>query len=455
MCAWRGGHHPEETIGPYRTLSLLGRGAFGEVLLAEDTRRQGHLVALKIATCGGGIGEEEEEKTRSIVLGEAELLRRLQHPHIVVCEDVCWDLEREQVWLALELMDGGSVRNLIESRRGVGLPFDAHFLRRVLGEIGGALEYIHSQGVLHRDVKPANILLTLSAPPVLKLADFGISKILQATGHAQSIVGTQYYFSPELASGRPYGPESDAWALGVCLYELAALRRPFVASSPFALAMCIVEDSPPALPAATNVDLLQVIMGLLEKDVDHRLRLASAMTFAGVGGTERFLADEAVPEDSVPESSEVETACISVGGDPQFGLATDEMYEDAEPAFAGTVQPHAPSLAFGDPDDSELVPKSRGGVGGGWWLSLVNALRPSALSLSSKAGSGVSEASEKKATLVKSISSEHSGAFDSDTPQDGWKRSFHTNAIGEDTLLVDAEDVWDLPGHTSSGSAQW
>jgi len=267
-----------EWIGPYKPVQLLGRGAFGEVHLASDPRRQGQLVALKVGT-RHGLDDEAEFKAREGVLREGSFLRRLKHPHIVSCYDLGWDCDQHIVWLALELLDGGTLRDLLASRRSVGTPFHASFIRRVLIEIGGALQYSHSEDVLHRDVKPANILLTLSAPPVLKLADFGISKLLEGTGLAHSIVGTQYYFSPELAAGQPYGAASDAWALGVCLYELAALRRPFDATGgPFALACKIREEPPPALPPDTAPDIASTIDGFLEKDALKRLHLPDALT---------------------------------------------------------------------------------------------------------------------------------------------------------------------------------
>merc|ERR1712183_652098 len=96
--------------------------------------------------------------------------------------------------------------------------------------------------------------------------------------HARSIVGTQCYFSPELTHSQPYGSASDAWALGACLYELAALRRPFVAGSLFALARCICEDEPSALPAETAPDTAQVIFGFLLKDPGRRLQLKDAFS---------------------------------------------------------------------------------------------------------------------------------------------------------------------------------
>lgn len=131
---------------------------------------------------------EATNKAREDVLREASMLKKLVHPHIVRREDTVWDDELRVVWLALELMSGGSLRNLIDCRRSVGSPFDAPFIRTVLAELGAALDHIHAQGVLHRDVKPTNVLLTLTAPRVLKLADFGIARLMETSGLAKTIV---------------------------------------------------------------------------------------------------------------------------------------------------------------------------------------------------------------------------------------------------------------------------
>ncbi|CAJ1362923.1 unnamed protein product [Effrenium voratum] len=207
-------------------------------------------------------------------MAEAQLLQRLQHPNIVTCHDVRFDSARRCVWLALEFMDGGAalssaavlLHDMLQSATGVQL-------RRVLSAVGSALNYIHSQGVLHRDVKPPNILADRKMKKV-KLADFGISKILEASGHAGTVLGTPAYMSPELVSGKPYGSAADAWALGACLYELAALQRPFDASNQLALVWQIVQHEPPPLPPDTPADLSSIIRGLLHKDPQlQRLRL--------------------------------------------------------------------------------------------------------------------------------------------------------------------------------------
>jgi len=271
-----GAHRAGEMAGRYQVMQLIGRGAFGEVLLAHDPNRPNHKVALKMVSCDL-TDIEAAARARDATLAEAEILRRLRHPHIVECEDACWDTARCVVWLALEFMDGGSAQQAIDSRRSAnGRPFEAHFVRRLLVSVGTALRYTHSAGVLHRDVKPANILI--SRPSMhIKLADFGISKLLEVTGHAHTVVGTPYYFSPEIVSGQAYGPGVDCWALGVCMYEMARLKRPFEAGNPLALARKICEEPPAPLPPETEPDIVSVVAGMLVKEPLQRVALADAL----------------------------------------------------------------------------------------------------------------------------------------------------------------------------------
>ncbi|CAE7876457.1 nek8 [Symbiodinium microadriaticum] len=262
--------HAGDRIGDYEVKQLLGRGSFGVVLLVQTAALQ--QFALKLVPCDH-LDDDEAAKAADTTLAEAQLMQRLRHPHIVTCHDVQFDPPRKCVWLALEFMDGGDLGNRIKAKRQGGQPpFEGPFLQHVLSTVGGALCYIHSQGVLHRDVKPPNILVSNSLHEV-KLADFGISKILEASGHAGFVLGTPAYMSPELVSGRPYGTAADAWALGACLFELACLKRPFDASNQLALVWQIVEHDPPELPPETPPDMVTVIRGLLNKDPSLRLRL--------------------------------------------------------------------------------------------------------------------------------------------------------------------------------------
>jgi serine/threonine protein kinase len=296
------GYRVGERAGPYEVLQLLGRGTFGEVLLAVDTSRPQHRVALKTVACDQLAGESAD-RIRQAALHEAQLLGRLRHPHIVRCEEVQWDVDRRVVWLALEYMEGGDAQNLIDRRRNTsGEFFAAHFVRRVLAAVGSALCYIHQEGILHRDVKPANVLLARRSQRI-KLGDFGISKLLEAS-RAHTVVGTPYYLSPEIVSGQAYGAASDAWALGVCLYEIAALRRPFEAGNPLALVRRICEEPPTVLPDETAMDLRGAILGLLERDVDVRINIQTALQVS-----DAVAALAAIPAGDEPEVTVAATGC--------------------------------------------------------------------------------------------------------------------------------------------------
>eukprot|EP00931_Biecheleriopsis_adriatica_P073952 TRINITY_DN48148_c0_g1_i1.p1 TRINITY_DN48148_c0_g1~~TRINITY_DN48148_c0_g1_i1.p1 ORF type:complete len:483 (-),score=93.90 TRINITY_DN48148_c0_g1_i1:116-1564(-) len=263
-------YSPGERIGSYEVVQFLGRGSFGVVLLGQSEHRE--LFALKLVPCDH-LDDKEAERTAATTLAEAELTRRLRHPHIVTCYEVQYDPFRKFVWLALDFMDGGDLQNMIKARKLSGRGFfEGSFLHRILSAVGSALCYIHSEGVLHRDVKPANVLVRRGVQEI-KLADFGISKLLEASGHAGTILGTPAYMSPEIVSGKPYGPPADAWAFGALLHELASLQRPFEASNQLALVWQIVEHAPPELPSETPRDVVEVIRGLLDKDPDQRLRL--------------------------------------------------------------------------------------------------------------------------------------------------------------------------------------
>lgn len=270
-------YRPGDKVGELEVQELLGRGAHGVVL---KVRRPGSSLplALKVLPCDGPSlsGKGTCEKSRDAAFAEARLLQRLRYPHIVECDDVFWDAERQAVHLLLEFMDGGDLHGLIESRRSSGEHFEAHFSRRLMAAVGGALAYIHSAGILHRDVKPANVLLTRHSQRI-KLADFGIAKLLEQTAKANTVVGTPYYLSPEIVSGQAYGEAADCWALGVCLYEVATLQRPFNASNQLALVRCICENEHQPLPEHVAPDVRKAVEGLLVKDAQKRMSLCGLL----------------------------------------------------------------------------------------------------------------------------------------------------------------------------------
>ncbi len=172
---------------------------------------------------------------------EAEAARGLTHPHIVAVYD-CGEAGSHH-YIAMEYVAGGTLRNVLRRRRVVG---EAEALR-IASEVADALAYAHSRSVVHRDIKPHNVLLTEEGS--VKVADFGIARTLDATGLTRTggVFGSAHYLSPEQARGDPAGPRSDLYALGVLLYEMLAGRVPFEGEAPVAVALKHLHESPPDL----------------------------------------------------------------------------------------------------------------------------------------------------------------------------------------------------------------
>ena len=217
-----------QTLGDYQIDQVLGQGGMAIVYLGQD-RTTHEAVAIKFLNLDALPAQIAEQAARRFDL-EARQLSRLRHPHIVRIRATGF---HEQVpYLVMDYLPGGTLKD----RLGVALSWsDAVRLVRPLAD---ALELAHQRGVIHRDVKPANVLLTSEGTPVL--SDFGIAKTvgdgqttlgatLTATG---AVVGTPDYMAPELTRGSEFDQRVDVYALGIVLYELVTGRRPFTADTP-------------------------------------------------------------------------------------------------------------------------------------------------------------------------------------------------------------------------------
>lgn len=259
----------EPRIGAYRIEQLLGRGGMGEVYLAWDERLE-RRVALKRVRAGSGLDPHLRQRLRR----EARAAARLSHPAIVQVHDILEDGSGDCI--VLEYVEGGTLAHLLSS----GPPAPALALR-LAREIAEALAHAHAQGILHRDLKTENVIVTPEGHA--KILDFGLSKLVspaEDTGlTAQgAVLGTFRAMSPEQALGRGLDERSDLFSLGVLLYELLTGRSPFRAASgaqtldlllhhePSPLAL-LRPDLPPEVP--------ELVTRLLEKDRDLRPRHAT------------------------------------------------------------------------------------------------------------------------------------------------------------------------------------
>jgi CheY-like chemotaxis protein len=258
--------------GRYEIVRALGAGGMGAVYLAHD-RELGEDVAIKTLHAEL-IGTDETATER--LKAEARLARRISHRNVVrthdfgVCDGVCY--------VTMEFVEGMTVRQLLETRGRLAV---ASVL--ALGsQLAEALDVAHQQGVVHRDIKPQNLLL--DAQGVLKVMDFGVARLVERTTvltQAGMVVGTPAYMSPEQLLAEEVDGRSDLYAAGVVLYECLTGRLPFEAQSPISLIAKLLHDDPEP-PAALNADippaLSALVLRLLAKKPDQRPRNAAELS---------------------------------------------------------------------------------------------------------------------------------------------------------------------------------
>jgi len=203
-------------VGPYQILSELGRGAFGAVFLAKR-EGLGRQVALKVLLPGA------DEISQARFKQEAKLASQLEHPNVVRCCDLGRDAERGLLYLALDYVEGGSLKDRLKLTG----PLPPEEAARLVLQISEGLDYAHRAGVLHRDLKPDNVLLKADGQALL--TDFGLAKDMSVTGLTSEglIVGTPNYFAPETLDGGPATEKSDVYGIGLLLYECLTAKRTF------------------------------------------------------------------------------------------------------------------------------------------------------------------------------------------------------------------------------------
>ncbi|KAJ3125005.1 Serine/threonine-protein kinase par-1 [Nowakowskiella sp. JEL0407] len=207
------------SIGPYRVIKTVGTGAFSQVKLALDSRND-EKVALKL------ISKQMVNNSARVQLSvtrEIELMRSLDHPHIIKLFD---DFEtREQVVLVLEYIDGGELFDLITEHYS---DLRTAEVKRIFRELVQAVQYLHGNLICHRDLKLENVLID-SATRSVKLADFGLARRFEPGEMLSTRCGSEEYTSPEIIKGENYDPKkSDTWALGVILFSLLTSEMPFL-----------------------------------------------------------------------------------------------------------------------------------------------------------------------------------------------------------------------------------
>jgi serine/threonine protein kinase len=256
-------------VGPYEIKALLGAGGMGQVWRAHDTRLERD-VALKVLPAEA-LGDDA---ALARLIREARLASKLNHPHICTVYDVG---EAEgQTYIAMELVEGQPLSARVADG---ALPVDD--VVRYGQQMADALAHAHGRGVVHRDFKSANVVVTPDGQ--VKVLDFGLAKrltgeeladVTTVSRHSLTapgvVAGTLAYMAPEQLKGQPADARSDIWALGVVLYELAAGQRPFQGQTGFQLSSAILSQALPPLPSAVPAPLAGVVGRCLAKEPGER-----------------------------------------------------------------------------------------------------------------------------------------------------------------------------------------
>ena len=264
-----------EKVSHYRILEKLGAGGMGEVYLAEDMKL-GRKVAIKILSQEYTTNKDRLHRFEQ----EASAASNLNHPNILTIHEVGNDDGRH--YIATEFIDGVTLR-----RKAAGLQLEMPQILDIAIQIASALEEAHAAGIVHRDIKPDNIMVRRNG--YVKVLDFGLAKLTETVDRSPSdgeaatrvlvqtdagvVMGTSHYMSPEQARGKPVDARSDIWSLGVVIYELVAGRTPFEGETSTDVIVAITQKEPPPLARfAPNVpaELDWIVMKALRKDRDER-----------------------------------------------------------------------------------------------------------------------------------------------------------------------------------------
>ncbi|MCW2791022.1 MAG: serine/threonine protein kinase, partial [Nocardioides sp.] len=277
--------------GRYTLDREIGRGGMGAVWLGRDEVLGREVAMKRIGLMPGGTSPDLERAER-----EARLAARLNHPHVVAVFDLV--LEDAQQWLVMEYVEGVTLSELVK-RDGALTPDEASPL---IGQAADALAAAHAAGIVHRDVKPSNILVTPRGQ--VKLSDFGIARAEADASLTQTglVTGSPAYLAPEVASGQSATDASDVWSLGATLYHALAGHPPYEVGDNLmgALYRIVHEDPPRFANAGWLRPLLEATMTL---DPTERWTMAQVRDFLEAGPTGTVLH----PAPTVP---------VSVAGDP-------------------------------------------------------------------------------------------------------------------------------------------
>lgn len=343
-------------LGRYEVVRELGKGAMGIVYLAKDPLI-GRLVALKTIRVAMHADDDEAKEFQQRFVREAQAAGILNHPSIVTVHDIGQDDTSGTSFIAMEYVEGQNLKEVLS--QGRTLSFDQ--IGDIIAQVAEALDFAHSKGIVHRDVKPANVILIDGHRA--KITDFGIAKIASGAANLTTtgqFLGTPNYMAPEQIKGTPVDGRTDIFSVGICLYECLTRRKPFGGDSLTSISYKIVhEPFPPLHEINPQIPegYEEVVANCLAKDPSKRYQRARDLANAlrAVIRGERpaarppdpMLADETIvtrdkPTLEVPFPSAVEVT-PDLGGSTRPSIAAaGAIAAAAAPAAKADAKPRAP-----------------------------------------------------------------------------------------------------------------
>ena len=357
-------------LGQYELLALIGKGGMARVYKSIQPALKRY-VAVKLLH--PSVAADEEFRAR--FEREAQAAASLRHPNIVQIFD--FGQQDELYYMVMELIDGPTLRDELQRLKELDetLPFSE--VQRIVGEVSEALDYAHARGIIHRDVKPANILLTPEGQAVL--SDFGLAFMIESPRQTiTGFVGTPEYMSPEQGQGLAVDGRTDVYSLGVVLYEMLTGRVPFTAETPIGIVIKhISEPLPP--PRSVNPDIPegveQVLLKTMSKDPRDRYRRAGELSralseaFEAAAVAEAPTAIPVIPEEipEVVEEPEAGLRCAKCGAelspDMRFcgvcGAPVSERWQPPAPLPSVVAPPPIPPEPFVIPVEERRPERSK------------------------------------------------------------------------------------------------
>jgi len=247
----------QDPLNRYSKVKQIGKGSYGSAYLMRDKVSNEFVVVKTIEI------KESDANSKKVAQKEARVLNMLRHPNVILYIDSFYS-KKGEFCIVTEYADGKDLQKFIESHGEI----DEKKVLQIFTQLILGLDYMHSQNILHRDIKTANVFLFKKG--LVKLGDFGISRELLGDDLAQTLIGTPYFMCPELLRGQRYGFPADIWAAGCVLFELLARKHAFTGKSREELFANIKSGQMPQMPSNYSKGLLDLLRSMLSQDPSKR-----------------------------------------------------------------------------------------------------------------------------------------------------------------------------------------